>query len=438
MQVTKTVMELTNGQQTPGTYVQLTDRFTFVPELTTEELEQIKLEQQGKLNEIQAREAELARQKEKEEAELAVKQAEIDELEKQIIELKEQTTDGGGDLDKMLAIVRQKEKNSKELMAMQAKASQERRKHEKEIRKMKEEKLAESLKKYNEIVNSEFGKDMKVAAWNSVLKNMELEKGSIKIDDKEALIAKIFPPVIDFHNKTGCTMLGIQGGTFSMGSQENENEKPIHSVTLNGFAMSKTEITNKQYCKFLNEQGNQVEGGEKWLDIASEYCKIENRGGVFFPKEGYDEHPVIKVTWYGASAYCKWAGGRLPTEAEWEYAAKANSNNKYSGSQSVNDVAWCRSNSESKPQNVGQKLANAFGLYDMSGNVWEWCNDWYSKEYYASSPSDNPKGPSTGEYRVLRGGGWNDFPNSCSVTYRYNFSPESSSNAIGFRLVLNQ
>ncbi len=244
-----------------------------------------------------------------------------------------------------------------------------------------------------------------------------------------------------YDSKTGCSMMGIQGDSFSMGSNESDDEKPVHTVRVGNFVMSKTEVTNEQYCKFLNAKGNQSEGGATWLDIADDDCKIEKNGGTYYPKSGYANHPVIEVTWYGAKAYCNWAGGRLPTEAEWEYAAKGGgstgSTTTYSGSNNIDDVAWYWDNAGKTTHPVGKKQANAFGLYDMTGNVWEWCSDWYGKDYYGSSPSSNPTGASSGSIRVNRGGGWNNYAKYCRSAIRNYGSPSNSNYNVGFRLVLS-
>ncbi len=236
------------------------------------------------------------------------------------------------------------------------------------------------------------------------------------------------------NNKAGITMVWTGGGTFQMGSNSNDDEKPVHTVTVSNFALSQTEITNSQYCKFLNQRGNQSEGGVTWLDITSDYCQIEKRGGTYYPKSGMESHPVTMVSWYGAKAYCQWAGGRLPTEAEWEFAAKANSSYKYSGSNNIGSIAWYRDNSGGTTHSVGQKQANAFGLYDMSGNVWEWCSDWYASDYYKNSPTNNPKGASSGSIRVVRGGSWYVNAVYCRVAGRGGDDSDDRNDDLGFRL----
>jgi|GEM_PF-4159864 formylglycine-generating enzyme required for sulfatase activity len=143
-------------------------------------------------------------------------------------------------------------------------------------------------------------------------------------------------------------MVFVKGGYFNMGSNDYDNEKPIHGVTLSDFYIGKYEVTNEQFCHFINDKGNQIEGGETWLEM-SEYVLIERKNGQFAPKAGYANHPVIEVSWYGATAYAKWLREqtgkkyRLPTEAEWEYGARGGrqtNDYKYAGSNNVDEVAW--------------------------------------------------------------------------------------------------
>ncbi len=217
------------------------------------------------------------------------------------------------------------------------------------------------------------------------------------------------------NTKAGCTMVWAGGGTFQMGSNSSDaydDEKPVHTVTVTNFALSQNEITNAQYCKFLNDKGNQTKGGATWLDINDDDCQIEKSGGTFYPKSGKGNYPVIEVTWYGAKAYCEWAGGRLPTEAEWQYAAKGGnvethgSASKYSGSNNIDDVAWYSSNSGSATHEVGQKQANAFGLHDMSGNVWEWVEDKWHSDYNGAPTNGSAWTSGSSSRRVGCGGSW--------------------------------
>lgn len=234
-------------------------------------------------------------------------------------------------------------------------------------------------------------------------------------------------------------MVNVTGGTFMMGSNDGaSDEKPVHKVYVNDFYMDKYEVTRTQYCRFLNEKGNQNEGGATWLDIGDSDCKIVKQGGRYVPVSGYANHPVIEVTWYGARAYANWAGKRLPTEAEWEYAARGGTKSNgytYSGSNSVGSVAWYNGNSGGKTHPVGKKQPNELGLYDMSGNVWEWCADWYSSGYYSKSPYENPTGPSSGSGRVLRGGSWSGNAIGMRCANRSSNNPSHSHNYIGFRCV---
>ena len=253
----------------------------------------------------------------------------------------------------------------------------------------------------------------------------------------------------------GSEMVYVKGGTFTMGCTSEQtdcggDEKPAHEVTISGFYMSKHEITNQQFAKFLNEKGNQEEGDVEWINLEGKWgntkCRIIKQGNTFKAEPDYENHPVVYVSWYGAKAYCEWAGGRLPTEAEWEFAARGGNNSKgykYAGSNNIDNVAWYVVNSYDKGEGhsdfgnhaVGTKRPNELEIYDMTGNVWEWCSDWYASDYYKTSPGKNPQGPDTGADRVCRGGGWGDEAQYCRVAYRSNGGPGGRSSFIGFRLV---
>jgi len=235
--------------------------------------------------------------------------------------------------------------------------------------------------------------------------------------------------------------INVNGGTFQMGIDDGgSDEQPIHTVTLSSFEITKYEVTNGQYCEFLNDIGcnsNGSHNGEQYIDMGSGYCQINYSGGQFVPESGKTDFPVIYVSWYGANAFAKWAGGRLPTEAEWEFAARGgNSSNgyTYSGSNAVGDVAWYYTNSGDQTHQVGTKADNELGTHDMSGNVWEWCNDWYDSDYYTSSPQNNPQGPANGTNRVLRGGSWNYDAHYCRVAKRSGNLPDHAYYYLGFRV----
>ncbi len=217
---------------------------------------------------------------------------------------------------------------------------------------------------------------------------------------------------------SGIEMVFVEGGTFDMGSNEYDEEKPVHSVTVGDFYIGKTEVTQAQYQAVMGNNPSGFKG---------------------------DNLPVEQVSWNDAVAYCKKLSQkegvtyRLPTEAEWEYAARGGNQSRrytYSGSNNVGDVAWYCENSGSKTQPVGTKQPNELGIYDMSGNVWEWCNDWYDGNYYKNSPSRNPRGASSGSDRVLRGGSWYYGSACCRSAYRGGRDPERIGFCvIGFRVV---
>ncbi|MBR1465534.1 MAG: SUMF1/EgtB/PvdO family nonheme iron enzyme [Bacteroidaceae bacterium] len=214
-------------------------------------------------------------------------------------------------------------------------------------------------------------------------------------------------------------MVSVEGGVFKMGSESGENdEKPVHEVKLNSFSIGQTEVTQELWEAVMGTNPSNWKG-----------LKL----------------PVEKVSWNDCQTFITKLNSltgqqfRLPTEAEWEYAARGGNKSKgytYSGSDTVDDVAWYSSNSGSKTHEVATKSPNELGIYDMSGNVWEWCQDWYGSSYYSSSVINNPTGPSSGFYRVFRGGCWINDSGYCRVSYRYHYTPGHRNNGLGLRLVL--
>ena len=239
----------------------------------------------------------------------------------------------------------------------------------------------------------------------------------------------------------GMVQVYIPAGEFLMGSEDGgSDESPVHSVTLDAYWIDQHEVTNAQFAEFLDEEGNQEEGGETWLDVDDDDVLIEQSGGDWRPVSGYGDHPAVEVSWYGARAYCQWAGRRLPTEAEWEKAARGGLEGKkypWGDEAPVCEIGAENgtqySNCDGRTVPLKSFSPNGFGLYDMAGNVWEWVADWYDDDYYNNSPSENPTGPESDYYRVLRGGSWNSIGNFVSAANRNWFNPDDTNVNLGLR-----
>lgn len=277
-----------------------------------------------------------------------------------------------------------------------------------------------------------------------------------------------FPPLPDH-------MVLIKGGTFMMGDAKGEDdEKPVHKVTVSDFYLSKYEVTVAEFKAFVDATGYKTVAEEAGMSFVWTGYNWESKDDVDWRcdtkgrplSSGDYNHPVIHVAWKDAVAYCAWLSRqsgktcRLPTEAEWEYAAgngakhtRFSWGNKPPGKKKVANVAdQSARNAISDGQifekyndgfdytsPVGSFLPNKLGLYDMTGNVWEWCSDWYSSEYYAESPERNPKGPKTGDKRAWRGGSWVNVEFASRITFRSYGEPDAVNFAfVGFRVACDK
>jgi serine/threonine-protein kinase len=238
----------------------------------------------------------------------------------------------------------------------------------------------------------------------------------------------------------------VPAGRFEMGNSSDERARPVHTVAVDAFWIDQTEVTNAMFAAFLNEQGNRVEEGVSWLEPGAGhrgivYGYIEENEGRFVPQAGYEDHPVIEVSWYGAAAYCAWAGGRLPTEAEWAYAARGPQARAYPWGDTFDgrranycdvnctyewrDVASDDGAAQWTPVGSYPAGASWCGALDMAGNIWEWVADWWSEDYYAHSPVDNPQGPAAGNLHVARGASWFDTGRNSELWRRTGLTPSS-------------
>lgn len=220
---------------------------------------------------------------------------------------------------------------------------------------------------------------------------------------------------------------------------QNPDASPVHDCLIGSMLASNYEITNEQYCLFLNSIGVNEDGsydGRNYICL-SQNTDISYSGNSFSSDK--NEYPVRYVTWQGAQEFCQWFGGRLPTEAEWEILASGapwDSKNTYASYDGLENGGWYKNNSSGTTHSVGEKSYVGYFLYDLSGNVREWCSDWYDPDYYSVSPLDNPQGPETGTYKVVRGGSYLTGEEKCRVYTRDFASPDTCAADIGFRVVI--
>jgi formylglycine-generating enzyme required for sulfatase activity len=242
-------------------------------------------------------------------------------------------------------------------------------------------------------------------------------------------------------------MVHIPAGAFLMGSAEGSPaEMPEHAVDVSGFWLDRTPVTNAAYAEFTQATGYITcveQEGSAWAYWDGNYQCVPGLDWRTFATPGRDDHPVVLVTWFDAIAYCDWAGARLPTEAEWEKAARGGLiAARFPWGDGIPDET--RSNFAVAPSNLPGTApvqgfpANRFGLYDMVGNVWQWCSDWYSESYYGQSSLVDPRGPVSGTTRIRRGGAWNVIqPFRLRCANRGAMLPSKTATNIGFRCARN-
>lgn len=237
-------------------------------------------------------------------------------------------------------------------------------------------------------------------------------------------------------NKDGMVELYIPAGQFIMGADGNYvNEKPAHKVYLDTFWIDQTEVTNNMFAAFLNSEGNQYEGGVTWFKVIydNKNAHLFQNNGVWIPIDGFENHPVVGTNWFGASAYCTWVGSGLPTEAQWEKAARGTEDIRFYPWGNTIGTAGYANYDSTQTVSVGRylKSASPYGVMDMAGNVWEWVSDWFGE--YPIEKVFNPTGPNSGFARVLRGGSYTSNQFQIMSVIRYGKEPQYSDNEIGFR-----
>jgi formylglycine-generating enzyme required for sulfatase activity len=429
-QVRSGVQNQTNGKQVPWESSSLVGDFYFAgkPEggVDTSRLQGLaegSKERQAELERLKKLEADAVKQKAKEQAEIAKKEKELAALDAQIATMKGKLGSGtaGPDdsLEKMVAMIEKKEADARKLEELRKQREAEEAKRQAEIVRLKKEaeatrkaEIEKDIANFEKIAGSAYGKDMMPTAWKSLTTKYASADGieNIEVGNVRALRSALIYPMypMDF--------VLVKGGCYQMG---DGNANAVHEVCVDDFYIGKYEVTQAQ-----------------WSAIRGNNPSYSSNCG--------DNCPVEQVSWNDIQEFIRELSQqtgktyRLPTEAEWEYAAQSGGKSeKYAGTSSeaeLGDYAWYDKNSGSKTHPVGQKKPNGLGIYDMTGNVWEWCSDWYDESYYKNSPKDNPQGPSNGSARVLRGGSWYGYAWTTQASYRNSVLPYGRYGYLGFRL----
>lgn len=264
----------------------------------------------------------------------------------------------------------------------------------------------------------------------------EYEPDPGAIFQREMTVSRYTPTQIEIHEVEPLLseMVIIPGGSYHRGSGDGaRDEMPRHQIHLRSFALDVHPVTNEQFVRFLEAMGGEKDQNNNDI-IRLRDSRIKRSAGKLIIESGYAKHPVIGITWYGAVAYAKWIGKRLPSEAEWEIAASSGKEHCiYPTGDEVDRTQANFFNSDTT--SVMSYPPNTFGLYDMAGNVYEWCQDWYAYNYYDTSAlePDQPEGPHQGVYRVLRGGGWKSSKEDMRTSHRHRNNPGAVNGTYGFR-----
>jgi formylglycine-generating enzyme required for sulfatase activity/tRNA A-37 threonylcarbamoyl transferase component Bud32 len=278
-----------------------------------------------------------------------------------------------------------------------------------------------------------------------LLNPQEVERPNYEEDPRAAFavektVAKYVPQEKEVSDITpiDTDMTVIRGGEFRRGSNKGgRDERPEHTITLSDFAIDVHPVTNEQFVRFLEVMGGEKDANNNDI-IRLKDSRIKRLSGKLSVESGYSKHPVIGVTWYGAVAYAKWVGKRLPTEAEWEVAARSGLEEALYPTGPAIERSQANFFS-SDTTAVKSYPPNSYGLYDMAGNVYEWCQDWYDYNYYETSQQEpeNPQGPLQGVYRVLRGGCWKSLKEDMRCAHRHRNNPGTVNTTYSFRCAAN-